>query len=78
MYVKSIIGKCIQIEIIFTRADKGNTEIAMHKQEYIDKTIDFLSIFQALNANATKLIRMKSKKLLKIVQFSVIGNVNLL
>ena len=52
--VKDIKLKCK--DIIFTKADKGNTVVAVDKAEYLNKTFDFLKLgsFKILKRNPTE------------------------
>ena len=45
--------KKIDNKIVFTRADKGNTVIAISKKEYVTKTKDFLHSFKILDSDPT-------------------------
>lgn len=51
--VKSIKKIIKDNNLIFTRADKGNTIIALHREQYTEKTEDFLRGFEKEDENPT-------------------------
>ena len=70
--VKSIQAKSreIDIEVVFTRADKGKTIIAIDKVDYIPKTKDFIELhYLPLNEDHTDEYQ---KKIKKVVQDSIL------
>lgn len=51
---KTIDSKTSENKVIFTRADKGNTVIAIDKENYIEKTLDFLKDYECSRSDPTK------------------------
>lgn len=72
--IKSIKNKAISNDIIFTRADKGTTVIAIHKNEYINKTLEFLNTgnYDKLKYNPTNKYQLEIKNTLS--KCSIISN----
>ena len=62
--VKSIKEKTDKNNIIFTKADKGNTVIAIEKPHYIQKTIDFIQkgTFGTINFDPTNKFQKQVKQ----------------
>ena len=52
--ISSIKQKITDKEIVFTRADKGNTVIAISKEEYVSKTTDFLHSYEIVDSDPTE------------------------
>ena len=51
--ISFIKEKTIANEIVFTRADKGNTVIAIAQSGYIIKTTEFLNSYDILDSDPT-------------------------
>ena len=62
-------NKCIKNKIIFTRADKGKTVIAMKKQESLDKTREFFGSFEVSTTNPTNIHQNEIKQVIKNCSF---------
>ena len=58
-----------KIRFFFTRADKGNTVIAMKKQEYLDKIREFLGSFEVSDTNPTNIYQTEIKQVIKNCSF---------
>lgn len=67
--IKSIKQKTIENNLIFTKADKGNTVIAMHKNEYKEKTLVFLDKYEIASGNPTYIFQKDVKKAIKKCSF---------
>lgn len=65
--IKIIKKKSAEHDIIFTRADKGKTVIAIKQEDYTSKTIDFLNseIFQEIKRDPTDVFQKLSKDTIK-------------
>lgn len=67
--IKSIQTKTITKNLIFTKADKGNTIIVMNKPDYIQKTLEFITKgnFTILKQGPNVKIPINSQKHYKIL-----------
>ncbi|XP_074029443.1 uncharacterized protein [Leptinotarsa decemlineata] len=72
---KSIKQKVKDNEVIFTRADKGRTVIALNKKDYIGKTLDFLNSgsYEILRNDPTTMYQKKVKETLKTIELVMNG-----
>lgn len=65
--VNQLSKKVKQLNLVITKADKGNSTVIMNKQEYVDKTVDFLfSNHMTISSNdPTNMFQKQVKNALK-------------
>lgn len=64
--VNSIKNKSVENNIVFTRADKGKTVIALNKENYISKTTEFLNPnqYQIIKSDPTEIFQKQIKNII--------------
>lgn len=61
----SIKNKCLENKVVLTRADKGNSIVALEREDYIAKSNEFLKTYEKLKKDPTLSFQTEIKSALE-------------